>query len=116
MENLNPINDIFIIIAQALRDWMTSLGLAGGLIDAIMAFLRAAMLGTVGLLVFMLLTWLERKVVARIQDRIGPNLAGPWGLLQPIADGIKLFIKEDPTPDSADRALYVLAPVLSIAS
>ena len=48
MANLNPINDIFIIIAQALRDLMTSLGFAGGLIDTIMAFLRAAMLGTLG--------------------------------------------------------------------
>jgi NADH-quinone oxidoreductase subunit H len=113
MENLNPINDIFIIIAQALRNLMTSLGLAGGLIDAIMAFLRAAMLGTIGLLVFMLLTWLERKVVARIQDRIGPNLAGPWGLLQPIADGVKAITKEDTTPRGADVHVFNAAPIVA---
>ncbi len=110
---MNPINDIFIIIAQALRDLMTSLGLAGGLIDTIMAFLRAAMLGTLGLLVFMLLTWLERKVVARIQDRIGPNLAGPWGLLQPIADGVKAITKEDTTPRGADVHVFNAAPIVA---
>lgn len=113
MQNLNPINDIFIIIAQALRDLMTSLGFAGGLIDTIMAFLRAAMLGTMGLLVFMLLTWLERKVVARIQDRIGPNLAGPWGLLQPIADGVKAITKEDTTPRGADVHVFNAAPIVA---
>ncbi len=113
MENLNPINDIFIIIAQALRDLMTSLGFAAGVIDAIMALLRAAMLGTIGLLVFMLLTWLERKVVARIQDRIGPNLAGPWGLLQPIADGVKAITKEDTTPRGADVHVFNAAPIVA---
>jgi len=113
MGNLNPINDIFVIIAQALRDWMTSLGVAGGLIDTIMAFLRAATLGTMGLLVFMLLTWLERKVVARIQDRIGPNLAGPWGLLQPIADGVKAITKEDTTPRGADVHVFNAAPIVA---
>src|SRR5512147_296231 len=113
MGNLNPINDIFVIIAQALRDLMTSLGMAGGLIDTIMAFLRAATLGTMGLLVFMLLTWLERKVVARIQDRIGPNLAGPWGLLQPIADGVKAITKEDTTPRGADVHVFNAAPIVA---
>ncbi len=53
---------------------------------------------------------LERKVCAWAQDRIGPNRVGPAGLLQPIADGIKLFLKEDFMPRGADRALFVLAP------
>jgi NADH-quinone oxidoreductase subunit H len=60
------------------------------------------------------LTLWERKFIGWIQIRIGPNRVGPAGLLQPIADGIKLFIKEDPTPDGADRALFVLAPVMAI--
>ncbi|MDQ3814734.1 MAG: NADH-quinone oxidoreductase subunit H [Armatimonadota bacterium] len=62
-----------------------------------------------------LLIWLERKVVADIQVRIGPNRVGPFGLLQPLADAVKLMMKEDITPAGADKYLYYLAPILSIA-
>ena len=65
-------------------------------------------------LLMMYLTWLERKLIARLQDRWGPNRVGPWGLLQPIADGIKMILKEDITPNSADRVLHVIAPVLIV--
>ena len=58
-------------------------------------------------------TFYERKVAAWIQDRYGPNRAGPKGLLQPVADGIKFFIKEDFLPDHADKALFILAPALA---
>ena len=63
---------------------------------------------------FAYLTLLERRVLARIQVRIGPNRAGPWGLLQPVADGIKLIFKEELIPDRADRILFVLAPVITV--
>jgi NADH-quinone oxidoreductase subunit H len=55
-------------------------------------------------------TYGERKVAAFIQDRLGPSNAGPWGLLQPIADGIKMFTKEDFVPNQSERWIYILAP------
>ena len=59
--------------------------------------------------------WFERKIISDMQNRIGPNRAGPWGLLQTLADGIKLIFKEDVSPDRADRLVYRLAPYLSVA-
>jgi NADH-quinone oxidoreductase subunit H len=66
------------------------------------------------LLVAAYMTWVERKVIARVQVRWGPTRVGPSGLLQPIADGIKLFFKEDLVPSQVDRVLFLLAPALSV--
>jgi NADH-quinone oxidoreductase subunit H len=63
---------------------------------------------------FAYLTLLERRTLARIQVRIGPNRAGPWGILQPVADGIKLIFKEELIPDRADKVVFLLAPVLTV--
>ncbi len=60
------------------------------------------------------MTWVERKVIADIQVRLGPMRVGPHGLLQPIADGLKLLFKEDLIPSQVDRAIFLLAPTLSI--
>ena len=63
---------------------------------------------------FAYVTYYERKALARIQMRIGPNRAGPWGILQPVADGIKLIFKEEFVPARADKFLFVLAPVITV--
>ena len=62
----------------------------------------------------MLMIWFERKLISDMQSRIGPNRAGPWGLLQTLADGTKLFFKEDLLPAHADRVVFKLAPYLSL--
>ncbi|HET7519596.1 MAG TPA: NADH-quinone oxidoreductase subunit H, partial [Actinomycetes bacterium] len=65
------------------------------------------------LMVTVLITiWIERRVVAFMQTRVGPNRVGPFGILQSLADGIKLFFKEDVRPSSADKVLYAIAPVI----
>jgi NADH-quinone oxidoreductase subunit H len=61
----------------------------------------------------LVMIWAERRVVARMQQRIGPNRVGPFGLLQGLADGIKLALKEDIMPTAADRAVFILAPILA---
>jgi NADH-quinone oxidoreductase subunit H len=63
---------------------------------------------------FAYLTLYERKALARIQSRVGPNRAGPWGLLQPIADAVKLIFKEELTPAKADKLIFTLAPVITV--
>jgi NADH-quinone oxidoreductase subunit H len=62
------------------------------------------------------LVYAERRIMAFIQDRLGPNRVGPFGLLQPLADGIKLILKEDIIPESANKAFYILAPAFSIVT
>src|SRR5881398_1132363 len=60
------------------------------------------------------MTWFERRVISRLQVRLGPNRVGPAGLLQPLADAIKLFFKEDVRPTRADWLLFPLAPAISL--
>jgi NADH-quinone oxidoreductase subunit H len=73
----------------------------------------AVMLGFV-LTVVPVMVWVERRGSALIQDRPGPNRLGPFGLIQPLADALKFFFKEDVTPNSVDKPLYLLAPALAI--
>src|SRR5438105_6103327 len=62
------------------------------------------------------LSLVERKVAAYIQDRLGPNRVGPWGLFQPIADGLKFIFKEEIIPAGADKALFLIAPISILAT
>jgi NADH-quinone oxidoreductase subunit H len=81
--------------------------------DVLIVLLKVVLVFVVGLVATMLMVWFERKVVAGMQNRIGPNKAGPFGILQTLADGIKLFFKEDLVPERADRFVFKLAPYLS---
>lgn len=78
----------------------------------------ALVLGVFGvmLLVAMYSTYFERKVAAFIQDRVGPNRAGPFGLLQPLADGIKMFMKEEIIPEVANKTLFILGPCIAMTT
>src|SRR4051794_27341490 len=68
--------------------------------------------GVMGALAY--LTWIERKLMARVQMRPGPTRVGPFGLLQPIADGLKFLFKEDIIPTNANKFLYIAAPIVSL--
>ena len=80
------------------------------IISGIKAFLILGLLLTNTIL----LIWLERKLVAGMQSRVGPDRAGPFGILQTVADAIKLLLKEQIMPLKADRAMYLLAPIIAL--
>lgn len=109
---LDPIN----AIAQWLATLLASLGLSSGLVNLILTLIGVLAIASFVLIVDIFLVWVERKVVARFQDRLGPNRLGPFGLIQPLADIIKLLIKEDITPLGADKVVYNLAPILALAT
>ncbi|WP_376792577.1 NADH-quinone oxidoreductase subunit NuoH [Thermoflexus sp.] len=95
-----------------LHSLLQGLGLPEWAIALIIGLIKAFLLANFGLIGFAILTYVERKIVARFQDRLGPNVAGPYGVLQPVADGIKLLTKEDTMPAGADRWVYNLAPLI----
>lgn len=110
---MNFITDLLRIISDFVAGIINSIfSFSPFIADLIIMGLAAVILCTFAALSFMGLTYAERKVVARIQDRVGPNQAGPMGMLQPIADGIKMFTKEDTTPTAADRWVYNFAPLI----
>lgn len=80
--------------------------------------LLAAIKGLILVLMLLLVAatnvYVERRIAAFIQQRIGPNRVGPFGVLQPFADVLKLFLKEDIVPDSADKSVHGLAPIISL--
>ena len=106
----DPVN----FIATWLTGLLTGAGLPSWLASLIIQFIGVVVLVSLMMLTDIFLVWVERKVVARFQDRLGPNRVGPFGIIQPFADIIKLLIKEDITPVGADRIIYNLAPIVSL--
>lgn len=110
------IADPFSTIGTFLREFLVGLGLQAAQANALVNFLGAGALATAVLLLTFLLIWAERKILARIQDRLGPNRVGPFGLLQTLADAGKLLTKEVIVPAGADKLIYYLAPPLAVMS
>ena len=120
---MDILNNLFTNIYNAINAFLNGLiggaGLRPDAASAIVAAIMGLIVVTVVLLfgvgVVLTLIWLERKVAARVQDRVGPNRVGPFGMLQPVADTIKMFIKEDIVPTNADGLVHLLAPVIALA-
>jgi NADH-quinone oxidoreductase subunit H len=85
------------------------------LVFVLLSILKVAVVTGILLTTVAYTVLLERKVVGRIQNRWGPSRVGPFGLLQPAVDGIKLFLKEDLIPTGVDRPLYIVAPIIALA-
>lgn len=100
--------------SEALSGLLSGLGLPEELALIITFGLGALVLASVGPVLALVLIWITRKVISRLQDRIGPNRVGPFGLFQTVADALKLLSKEDIRPSSADVFSYNLAPLLSV--
>ena len=100
--------------AQALTDLQVKLGAPEQLAWIVSYALGAVIIASLSLLVAMMLIWVTRKIVSRLQDRIGPNRLGPWGLVQSVADVLKLLTKEVVSPRNADWVAYNIAPIFSV--
>ena len=109
-------NDPLKVAADWLLGIFTGWGMPEIAANILIGFLGIFVLIAVLMVLDIFLVWVERKVVARFQDRLGPNRLGPFGLIQPFADIIKLLIKEDTTPSGADKVVYNIAPMLSMMS
>src|SRR5476651_2160835 len=85
-----------------------------GFADIVIKFILVVIIFAISLLIALYSTYAERKVAAFFQDRLGPNRAGPWGILQPFADGGKMFLKEEIIPTNANGFLFIVGPSLAI--
>lgn len=100
--------------SEGITNFLTGLGLPQELAVTAAFVVGGLVLASVGPVLALVLIWITRKVISRMQDRIGPNRIGPYGLFQTVADALKLLSKEDIRPANADPFSYNLAPLLSV--
>ena len=112
---MEALNNLFPNIGAFLKGWLGGF-LPAWAVTVIMGLVSVTAILLFLIVVVMFLTYMERKVISRIQDRIGPNRVGPLGLLQPVADVMKLLLKEDITPANADYWVYLLSPALIVTT
>ncbi len=110
---MQVLDDLWIRIAQWFRGLLESF-LPAWAVQLTMDLLGILLLIVFGIVAVLVFTYMERKVIARVGDRIGPNRAGPFGVFQAFADAIKMLTKEDVTPTNADRWLFLAAPIVVI--
>src|SRR5436189_3767063 len=110
---IDSLDQIFVRVKQLLLAPLA--GAPDWLVQIVSSFLNIALLLGVFLTLFALMSVLERKILGRMQNRYGPNRVGPFGLFQPVADGIKMLIKEDIVPTRADKIVHFLAPIVLAA-
>ena len=107
-------------LINLIENWIENLLLGWGASEELTLFLLqtlgSVLVVIVCFLIVIALIWVERKLAGRIQDRFGPNRAGPFGIFQPFADMIKIFTKEYVTPEGAEKGAYNIAPVLAMVS
>src|SRR6476661_452312 len=106
----DSLDQIFLHAKQRLLSLLS--GAPDWLVQVLSSLINIVALLGVFLTLFALISVLERKILGRMQNRYGPNRVGPFGLFQPVADGIKMLIKEDVVPARADQIVHFLAPVL----
>src|SRR5437762_4507470 len=110
----SALDQIFVHGKRWLLSWFA--GAPDWVIQITSSLINIVALLAVFLTLFALMSVLERKILARMQNRYGPNRVGPFGLFQPVADGIKMLIKEDIVPARADKVVHFLAPIIIAAA
>ena len=102
---VNTTNAILNVARRVLPEWT---------IPWLSMLILVGVIAAIAPAIMMYLTWLERKIIARMQNRLGPNRVGTYGLLQPLSDGLKMLIKEDIVPRGSDPLLHLLAPIVAV--
>ncbi len=109
------VRDLFVNLANAWTGWISGF-MPDWLVTVVNYLVVGIILVMMPVIATLTLTWMERKVIGRIQNRLGPNRVGPWGVFQAIADAVKLLCKEDIVPSNADKPIFNLAPIIIFAA